>query len=141
MYLIFSLHRPLILFVKKKDSSLWLYINFQKLNYIIQKDRYLHSLISNIFDSFWKLYIYIKIISVTYIIWCILLKVTKKKQLFATTINSLNRWLYLLVWLIFPNIPTVFWWFINNIFSDFLKICIAMYFNNTLIYLDNISQY
>jgi len=51
----------LVLFVKKKDGSLWLYINFCKLNKITKKDRYLFSLIMDLLDFPRKVYIYTKI--------------------------------------------------------------------------------
>ena len=40
-----------VLFVKKKDSSLHLCVNFHSLNHISKKDHYLLLLISNLLDS------------------------------------------------------------------------------------------
>jgi len=56
-----SPHRVLVLFVKKKDRSLWLYVDFCRLNKITKKDRYLLSLISDLLDSPHKASIYTKI--------------------------------------------------------------------------------
>jgi len=50
-----------VLFVKKKDSSLHLCVDFQELNHIMWKNRYLLPLISNLLDSPRKAYIYTKI--------------------------------------------------------------------------------
>ena len=47
----FSLHGTLVLFVKKKDGSLSLYINFCSFNHISKKDCYSLLLISNLLDS------------------------------------------------------------------------------------------
>lgn len=46
-----SPHRALILFVCKKDGSLYLCIDFRGLNLVIKKDCYPFPLISDLFDS------------------------------------------------------------------------------------------
>ena len=46
-----SSHAALVLIVKKKDSSLWLCIDFQGLNKITKKDHYPLPLISDLLDS------------------------------------------------------------------------------------------
>jgi len=56
-----SPHGALVLFLKKKDSSLQLCIDFPRLNRITKKDRYPLSLISNLLDSPHKAHIYTKI--------------------------------------------------------------------------------
>jgi len=56
-----SSHRALVLFVKKKDGSLWLCVDFRGLNKITKKDRYPLPLISNLLDSPRKARIYTKI--------------------------------------------------------------------------------
>jgi len=56
-----SPHRVLVLFVKKKDGSLWLCVDFCRLNRITKKDRYPLSLISDLLDSPCKAHIYTKI--------------------------------------------------------------------------------
>ena len=56
-----SLHNILVLFVKKKDSSLYLYINFCGLNCISKKDYYPLPLILDLLDSPHKAQIYSKI--------------------------------------------------------------------------------
>ena len=49
-----SLHSILVLFIKKKDSSLYLYVDFCSLNHILKKNHYLLLLISNLLDSSYK---------------------------------------------------------------------------------------
>jgi len=56
-----SLHSILVLFVKKKDGSLCLYINFCGLNCISKKDYYPLPLILDLLDSPHKAQIYSKI--------------------------------------------------------------------------------
>ena len=56
-----SSHGVLVLFVKKKDSSLRLCVDFRRLNKIMKKDRYLLPLIFDLLDSSHKARIYTKI--------------------------------------------------------------------------------
>jgi len=56
-----SPYGALVLFVKKKDSSLCLCVNFRGLNRISKKDCYPLSLISNLLDSPHKAQVYSKI--------------------------------------------------------------------------------
>ena len=56
-----SPHSTPVLFIKKKDGSLRLYVNFCGLNHISKKDRYPLPLISNLLDSPCKVWIYSKI--------------------------------------------------------------------------------
>jgi len=56
-----SPHGAPVLFVKKKDGSLWLCVDFRGLNKITKKDRYPLPLISNLLDSPRKARIYTKI--------------------------------------------------------------------------------
>jgi len=41
----------LVLFVKKKDGTLWLYVDYQGLNHLTHKDRYPIPLITNLLDA------------------------------------------------------------------------------------------
>ena len=56
-----SSHSTPILFVKKKDGSLWLCVNFQSLNKVTKKDRYPLPLITDLLDAPRKARIYTKI--------------------------------------------------------------------------------
>ena len=56
-----SLHSAPVLFIKKKDGSLCLCIDFCGLNHIFKKDCYLLPLISNLLDSPRKAQVYSKI--------------------------------------------------------------------------------
>ena len=67
-----SLHSISVLFIKKKDSSLCLCVNFHNLNYISKKDYYLLLLISDLLDSPYKAQVYSKIdLHYTYYLVCI----------------------------------------------------------------------
>jgi len=56
-----SPHGTPVLFIKKKDGSLHLYVDFHRLNHISKKDRYPLLLISNLLDSPRKAWVYSKI--------------------------------------------------------------------------------
>jgi len=56
-----SPHGAPVLFIKKKDGSLWLCVDFRSLNKITKKDRYPLPLISDLLDSPRKARIYTKI--------------------------------------------------------------------------------
>ena len=49
-----TLHGVLVLFVKKKDGSLYLYIDFYSFNHIFKKNHYPLPLISNLLDLSYK---------------------------------------------------------------------------------------
>ena len=48
-------------------------------------------------------------------------------------------------WSIIPfsltNAPVAFQWFINNIFSNLLDVCVVIYLDDILIYLNNMSEH
>jgi len=56
-----SPHGAPVLFVKKKDGSLWLCVDFHRLNRIMKKDQYPLPLIFDLLDSLCKACIYTKI--------------------------------------------------------------------------------
>jgi len=133
-----SSHRALVLFVKKKDGSLWLCVDFRRLNRITKKDRYLLSLISNLLDSPRKACIYTKIdLRHAYYLVCIT-EGDKWKTAFRTRYGAFK-------WSVMPfgltNAPAAFQCFMNDVFSDLLDVCIVVYLDDILIYSDNITQH
>jgi len=56
-----SPHRALVLFIKKKDGSLQLCVNFWGINCITKKDHYPLPLISDLLNSLCKAHVYMKI--------------------------------------------------------------------------------
>ena len=108
-----SLHSALVLFVKKKDGSLCLCINFCGLNCIFKKDCYPLPLISDLLDLPRKAWVYSKMdLCHAYH----LVRITdsdKWKTAFRTRYKSFE-------WSVMPfgltNVPVGFQRFINNIF-------------------------
>ena len=126
-----SSHAAPVLFVKKKDSSLRLCVDFRGLNKITTKDHYPLPLISDLLDSLSRAKIYSKVdLQYAYhFVW-----ITPRdewKTAFRTHYGSYE-------WLVMPfgltNAPTAFQQFINTIFDDMLDVCVIMYLDEILIY-------
>jgi len=133
-----SPHGALVLFVKKKDGSLWLCVDFRGLNKITKKDRYPLPLISDLLDSPCKARIYTKInLQHTYHLVRIA-EGDKWKTAFQTHYGAFE-WSVMLFGL--TNAPAAFQRFMNNVFSDLLDVCIVVYLDDILIYSDDIAQH
>jgi len=133
-----SLHGALVLFVKKKDGSLHLCVNFCGLNCISKKDCYSFPLISDLLDSPCKAQVYSKIdLCHAYHLVCIA-NGDEWKTAFRTHYGSFE-WTIMLFGL--TNAPAAFQRFMNNIFSNLLDVCIIIYLDDILIYLNNMSEH
>jgi len=133
-----SPHGALVLFVKKKDGSLHLCVNFHRLNHISKKDCYSLPLISDLLDSPCKARVYSKIdLRHAYYLVCIA-DGDEWKTTFRICYRSFE-------WSVMPfsltNAPTAFQRFINDIFSDLLDVFVMIYLDNILIYLNNMSEH
>jgi len=133
-----SPHRVPVLFVKKKDGSLWLCVDFHRLNKITKKDWYPLPLISDLLDSPCKACIYTKInLWHVYHLVCIA-KGDKWKTTFRTRYGAFK-------WSVMPfgltNAPAAFQHFMNNVFSNLLDVCVVVYLDNILIYSNDIMQH
>jgi len=126
-----SSHAALVLFVKKKDGSLRLCVDFRGLNKITKKDRYPLTLISDLLDSPSRAKIYSKInLRHAYHLVQIALG-DEWKTAFRMRYGSYK-------WLVMPfgltNAPAAFQWFVNTIFADMLDVCVIVYLDDILIY-------
>jgi hypothetical protein len=125
------MHRAPILFIKKKDGSLCLCVDYWGLNHLTQKDRYPLLLIMNLLDALAKAHVYTKLdlCHAYHLLW-----ITERDELkmaFHTHYGSF-KWHVVLEGL--TNAPATFQQFINNIFSDLLDVCVIVYLDNILIY-------
>src|SRR5882672_11093384 len=133
-----SFHGAPVLFIRKKDGSLRLCVDFRGLNRISKKDRYPLPLISNLLDAPQKARIYTKIdLRHAYH----LVRVThgdEWKTAFRTRYGSFE-------WLVMPegltNAPAAFQRFMNDIFADMIDVIVIIYLDDILIYSDNISEH
>jgi hypothetical protein len=133
-----SPHGASILFVKKKDGSLRLCVDYRTLNKITKKDRYPLPLISNLLQSPGKACVYTKID-----LWHVyhLVRIAKGnewKTTFRTQYGSFE-------WLVMPfgltNAPAAFQRFINDIFQDLLDDCVIVYLDNILIFSNDLASH
>jgi Reverse transcriptase (RNA-dependent DNA polymerase) len=133
-----SLHGAPILFIKKKDGSLRLCVDFRALNNVTKKDQYPLPLISDLLDVPRKARLYTKIdLRHAYH----LVRVSEGdewKTAFRTRYGSFE-------WQVMPfgltNGPAVFQCFMNVIFGDMLDVCVVVYIDDILISSDNPSQH
>jgi len=133
-----SSHGAPVLFVKKKDGSLRLCVDFCGLNRITKKDRYPLPLISDLLDSPYKARIYIKINLQHAYHLVHIAKGDEWKIAFCTRYGAFE-------WSVMPfgltNAPATFQRFMNDVFSDLLDMCIVVYLDDILIYSDDITQH
>jgi len=127
-----------VLFVKKKDGLLHLYVSYQGLNKITSKDKYLIPLVSDLLDAPKKARIYTKIdLYSAYHLVCIA-EEDKWKTTFRTRYSS-YKWLVMLFRL--ANAPSAFQQLMNEIFADLLDIHVVVYLDNILIYSNNLVEH
>ena len=133
-----SPHGALVLFIKKKDKSLRLCVDFCRLSKITKKDQYLLPLITNLLDSPSKAHIYTKI-DLRHAYYLVhIAKGDEWKTVFWTCYRAFE-WSVILFGL--TNAPAAFQHFMNDVFSDLLDVCIVVYLDDILIYSDNITQH
>jgi hypothetical protein len=127
-----------VLFVKKKDGSLRLCVDFRGLNKITKKDSYPLPRIVDLLDSPQKASIYTKID-----LWHAyhLVRIHEGdewKTTFRTRYGSFE-------WCVIPfgltNAPSAFQRFMNDVFADLLDICVLVYLDDILIYSDNPEEH
>jgi len=133
-----SSHAAPVLFVKKKDGSLRLCVDFRGLNKITKKDCYPLPLISDLLDSPSRAKIYSKID-----LWHAyhLVRIApgdEWKTTFCTCYGSYE-------WLVMPfgltNAPAAFQRFVNTIFADMLDGCVVVYLDDILIYSEDMESH
>jgi len=133
-----SPHGAPVLFVKKKDSSLCLFVNFHGLNHISKKDHYPLPLISDLLDLSRKAWVYSKIDLHHAYHLVHIADGDEWKTAFRTRYGSFE-WSVMLFGL--TNASVAFQQFMNNIFSDLLDVCVVIYLDDILIYSNNMSEH
>ena len=129
-----SPHGAPVLFVRKKDGSLRLCVDFRGLNKISKKDRYPLPFISDLLTSAGKARIYTTIDLRHAYHLVRIAEGDEWKTTFRTRYGSFE-------WLVMPfgltNAPAAFQRFMNDIFSDLLDVCVTVYLDDILIYSDD----
>ena len=133
-----SSHSILILFIKKKNGSLYLYVDFYSLNCISKKDHYPLPLISDLLDSPYKAQVYKKIDLCHAYHLVHIVDSDEQKIAFKIYYRSF-KWFVMLFGL--TNTPMAFQQFINNLFSNLLDACVMIYLGDILIHSNNIYKH
>src|SRR6266478_5278362 len=133
-----SLWGALVLFVKKKDGSLRLCVDFHALNKVMEKDRYPLLLITDLLNAPGPARIYLKIdLKHAYHLVCIV-EGDEPKTAFRTRYGSFE-------WRVMPfglsNAPAVFQRFINDVLEGLLDVCTIGYIDDILVYSDSLEEH
>jgi len=127
-----------VLFVKKKDGSLCLCIDFCALNRVMEKDCYPLPLIPDLLNAPAPARIYSKIDLKHAYHLVHIAEGDESRTAFCTWYRSYE-------WRVMPfgltNAPAVFQQFINEVLGNLLDICAVGYLDNILIYSDSIEQH
>src|SRR5258707_12023258 len=128
----------LILFVKKKDGSLRLCVDFRALNRVTEKDHYPLPLIPDLLNSPGPARIYSKIDLKHAYHLVRIAEGDEPKTTFHTRYGSYE-------WQVMPfgltNTPAVFQQFINEVLGNLLDVCMVGYIDDILIYSDSVDQH
>ncbi|KAJ3487209.1 hypothetical protein NLI96_g3698 [Meripilus lineatus] len=111
-----SLYGVPVLFVQKKDRSLQLCGDYRGLNKISKKDKYLLPLLSDLLDA------------------------PRKARLY-TKIDLCHVYHLLVMPFGLSNVPAIFQWFMNDIFSDMVDVCVVIYLDNILVYSNDPAEH
>ncbi|CDO69315.1 hypothetical protein BN946_scf184976.g34 [Trametes cinnabarina] len=127
-----------VLFVKKKDGSLRLCVDYRGLNKITRKDRYPLPLVSDLLDTPRKARIYTKIDLRHAYNLVRIAPGDEWKTAFRTRYGSFE-------WLVMPfglsNAPAAFQRFVNEVFVDLLDVCVVVYLDDILIYSNSLEEH
>jgi hypothetical protein len=127
-----------VLFIKKKDGSLRLCVDWRGLNKITKKDRYPIPLIPNLLDRLRDSEIYTKIdLRGAYNLVCIA-PGDKWKTTFHTRYSSFD---FMVMHFSLTNAPTTFQHFMNSVFSDVLDKFVVVYLDDILIFSKNPKEH
>jgi len=127
-----------VLFVKKKDGSLCLCVDFHTLNRVTEKDHYPLPLIPDLLNSpgLARIYSKIDLKHAYHLVW--IAEGDEPKTAFRMHYGSYE-------WQVMPfsltNTPVVFQRFINEVLGHLLDVCMVGYIDNILIYSDSIDQH
>ena len=120
-----------VLFVKQKDASLRLCVNWRGLNSITKKDRYPLPLIPNLLDRLRSSSIYTKIDLRGAYNLVRIAPGDEWKTAFRTRYGSFD---FMVMHFGLTNAPATFQHYMNSIFSDILDKYVVVYLDNILIY-------
>jgi hypothetical protein len=125
-----------VLFVKKKNGTLRLCVDYRALNKITIKNRYPLPLSGDLMDHLSQAKLYTKIdLRVGYNN----IHIAKGEEWKTAFRMQYGSYEYLVMPFGLTNAPATFQYFMNDIFHDLLDICVVVYLNDILIYSDNLE--
>ena len=127
-----------VLFVKKKDGSLCLCVDFRALNKVTEKDRYPLLLITDLLNAPGPTRIYSKIDLKHAYHLVRIAEGDEPKTAFRTHYGSFE-------WRVMPfglsNAPAVFQRFINDVLEGLLDVCVIGYIDDILVYSNSLDEH
>ncbi len=127
-----------VLFVKKSNESLHLYMNYRDFNEITVKNNYSLSLLSEMLNHFAhaRYFIKINICNVYHCIW--ICKSDEWKMTFHTCYNQFE---YQMMFFELINAFAIFQFYVNHMLKSFMNICCVIYLNDVLVYSEMKEQH
>ena len=127
-----------ILFVKKKNENLRLYVNYRNLNLLTIKNRYPLPLIKKSINRLNKVKIYTCLnITIAYH----RLKIRKNDEWKTTFWTRYDHFEYQILLFDFTNAFASFQIYINKILTKKLNVCVIVYLNDIIVYSKTLEQY
>ena len=127
-----------IIFIPKKDRSLWLCINYCRLNSIMTKNYYSLLLVSEILDRLSSTKIYTKL-DLRDAYHCIQIK--KGKEWITAFWTRYRYFKYTVILFRLINAPAIFQAYINHALSNLLDIYYIIYLDDILIFLNSEEEH
>ena len=127
-----------ILFVKKKNESLRLCVNYRGLNLLTIKNRYLLPLIGESLDRLSKTRIYT---SIDMIATYNRLRIRKDDEWKTTFRTRYEHFEYIVLPFGLTNASATFQSFVNKLLAERLDLCVIVYLNDIVIYFMNREQH
>jgi hypothetical protein len=121
----------LVLFIKKKDGSLCLTVDYHGINKITKKDRYPLPLIPDLLDHLCAAHVFTKINLRSAYNLIHIVEGNEWKTVFHMRYSSYE---FLVMHYRLTNTPASFQRFMNDIFKDMLDVCVIIYLDDILIY-------
>jgi hypothetical protein len=133
-----SLVGALILFVKKKDGSLWMCVNYCGLNWLTIKNQYPLPLILRLLDQFSHAKVYTKIdLHGPYN----LVRIWEGDEWKIAFSTHYGHFVYVVMPFHITNAPINFQYFMNDVFHEYLDDFVVCYIDDILIFSKNVEEH
>ena len=120
-----------VLFVKKKDGTLWMYIDYRQINKVTVKNKYQLLRIKDLFDQLKGSGVFSKIDLRSGYYQCRVKEVDVPKTAFRTRYGHYE---FLIMPFGFTNAPTAFMDLMNRVFRPYVDQFVVVFFDDILVY-------